>query len=143
IGQALNQPIIQESGFLRETEHPTAGKIKVLGSPLRFRGLFEELRVDPPPLLGEHTREVLGNMAGLDDAAVTRLITAGVIATPEQAVTKIRAEEIEPSVADGPMAIEIKPGEMRDTFLRRDEAEGAELIATGGPADSPRVSTKN
>ena len=30
----------------------------------------------PPPLLGEHTREVLV-AAGLDDAAVTELITAG------------------------------------------------------------------
>ncbi len=143
IGQALNQPIIQESGFVRETEHPTAGKIKVPGSPLRFRGLFEELRVDPPPLLGEHTREVLENLAGLDDAAVTRLITAGVIATPEEAVTKIRDEEIKPSVADGPMALEIDPGEVLDTLLGRDEAEGAGLIATGGLADSPSVSTKN
>ena len=143
IGQALNQPIIQESGFLRETAHPTAGKIKVPGSPLRFRGLYEELRVEPPPLLGEHTREVLGNLAGLDDAAVTRLITAGVVATPEQAATKICAEELKPSVADGPMALEIDPGEVLDTLLGRNEGEGAGLIATGGPVDSAGVSTKN
>jgi crotonobetainyl-CoA:carnitine CoA-transferase CaiB-like acyl-CoA transferase len=99
IGQALNQPIIRESGFVKETLHPTAGTVKVLGSPLRFPGSYEATAVDPPPLLGEHTRAVLGNLIGLDDAEITRLIAAAVIATPQEALKKNRASEANPGRA--------------------------------------------
>jgi len=81
IGQALEQPAIRASGFVRETEHPTAGKVRIAGSPLRFPGNYDQTPFDPPPRLGEHTQEVLGSLAGLDRAAIERLIASGVIAT--------------------------------------------------------------
>ncbi len=82
IGEALNQPAVVASGFVRETRHPTAGTVKVVGSPLRFHGRYDECPVDPPPLLGEHTREVLRSIAGLEDPDIERLIAAGIVATP-------------------------------------------------------------
>jgi crotonobetainyl-CoA:carnitine CoA-transferase CaiB-like acyl-CoA transferase len=82
IGEALNQPVVKETGFVRETQHPTAGPVKVVGSPLRFPGRYDECPVDPPPLLGEHTREVLRTLAGLDDAAIDQLVASGIAAVP-------------------------------------------------------------
>ena len=80
IGDALNQPVVQASGFVRETMHPTAGLVKVLGSPLRFPGRYDECAITPPPLLGEHTREILTTLAGLGDSDVDALAAAGVVA---------------------------------------------------------------
>jgi crotonobetainyl-CoA:carnitine CoA-transferase CaiB-like acyl-CoA transferase len=87
IGEALSQPAVVASGFVRETLHPTAGPVKVVGSPLRFPGRYEECPVDPPPLLGEHTREVLRSVAGLDESEIERLVAAGVAATPQDTQT--------------------------------------------------------
>ncbi len=84
IGQAVNQPIVRERGFVKELQHPTAGTVKVIGSPLRFEGRYEEPRLEPPPLLGEHTRAVLGSLIGLSDAEIERLIREKVIAVSVQ-----------------------------------------------------------
>ena len=83
IGEALNQPVVRASGFVRETRHPTAGTVKMVSSPLRFPGRYDECPLDPPPLLGEHTREVLRSLAGMEDSAIEQLIAAGIIATPD------------------------------------------------------------
>ena len=84
IGQALNQPIVRERGFVKELRHPTAGTVKVIGNPLRFEGKYEDSRLEPPPLLGEHTREVLGSLIGLSDTEIERLIAEKVIAVNHQ-----------------------------------------------------------
>jgi formyl-CoA transferase/CoA:oxalate CoA-transferase len=79
IGQALEQDVVRTRGFVKETHHPTAGTLKVVGSPLRYPGCYDEQPLDPPPLLGEHTREVLQALAGLDAAEIERLIKMNVI----------------------------------------------------------------
>ncbi|SHH64961.1 CaiB/BaiF CoA transferase family protein [Pollutimonas bauzanensis] len=58
-----------------EVPHPVEGNIKVLGFPVKLGSTPQQIR-RPPPLLGEHTREVLKE-AGLDDAAVAGLRTRG------------------------------------------------------------------
>lgn len=80
IGQALNQAIVRERGFVKEMQHPTAGTVKVVGNPLRFEGRYEETRLEPPPLLGQHTREVLGSLIGLSEEEIEKLIANRVIA---------------------------------------------------------------
>ena len=52
VSQAFNSPQIQERGLLWECEHPTAGKIKLVGSPMRFSETPTRL-YKAPPLLGE------------------------------------------------------------------------------------------
>jgi crotonobetainyl-CoA:carnitine CoA-transferase CaiB-like acyl-CoA transferase len=102
IGQAVNQPIVRERGFLKEVQHPTAGPVKVLGTPLRFEGRYEAPPLEPPPLLGEHTREVLGSLIGLSDDELERLIKAKVIAPAREHTSAQRS----PTAASGTHNVE-------------------------------------
>jgi crotonobetainyl-CoA:carnitine CoA-transferase CaiB-like acyl-CoA transferase len=55
-----------------EIDHPTAGRINLVNSPLKMR---ESTLAPPkaPPLFGEHTELVLGERLHLDAAAISRL----------------------------------------------------------------------
>ena len=57
LDEALNDPHVQHRGMVVELEHPL-GTLKVLGSPLRLSETPVTYR-RRPPLLGEHTEEVL------------------------------------------------------------------------------------
>jgi formyl-CoA transferase len=58
--QVLDEdPHVQARGMVQEIDHPVEGKVRVLGSPVRMSGTPARLRRHPP-LLGEHTAEVLG-----------------------------------------------------------------------------------
>jgi crotonobetainyl-CoA:carnitine CoA-transferase CaiB-like acyl-CoA transferase len=57
-------------------EHPTIGALELIGSPIRTAGMPDPA---PPPLLGQHTREVLRE-CGLADAEVEELAARGAIA---------------------------------------------------------------
>jgi crotonobetainyl-CoA:carnitine CoA-transferase CaiB-like acyl-CoA transferase len=57
--------------------HPTAGTVPQIRSPMRFTEA--ELAFDrAPPLLGQHTNEVLAGI-GYDDARIAQLARDGVI----------------------------------------------------------------
>ena len=57
--------------------HPT-GPMRLVASPLRLSATPPEYR-NAPPLLGEHTDEVLGGLLGLDGAAIAKLRADGVV----------------------------------------------------------------
>ena len=52
VREALSDVPVQERGFVWECEHPTAGPIKLLGSPINLSDTPTRL-YDAPPLLGE------------------------------------------------------------------------------------------
>lgn len=52
VSRAFNNPHIEERGFVWGCEHPTAGPIKLVGSPMRFSATPTRL-YKAPPLLGE------------------------------------------------------------------------------------------
>ncbi|MGA8941290.1 MAG: CoA transferase [Thermoactinomyces sp.] len=58
LDQVFSDPQIKARELLVEMEHPTAGKIPLVGSPLKFSRTPVSYR-NPPPLLGEHTKEIL------------------------------------------------------------------------------------
>jgi crotonobetainyl-CoA:carnitine CoA-transferase CaiB-like acyl-CoA transferase len=58
VAEILAHPQVAELGLVQSVAHPTAGTIPQLGSPLDFSETPAAIR-RPPPLLGEHTREVL------------------------------------------------------------------------------------
>jgi crotonobetainyl-CoA:carnitine CoA-transferase CaiB-like acyl-CoA transferase len=59
-------------------EHPVAGKLDLVASPLRLEKTPPEYRL-PPPLLGQHTDEILAEMLELDGAARAKLRETGII----------------------------------------------------------------
>lgn len=61
--QALEDPQVAHRGLVRELEHPTSGKIRVVGPPWRMSSTRTQIK--PPPLLGQHTAEVLHEWLGM------------------------------------------------------------------------------
>lgn len=56
--QVFNDPQVQHLGLHQKVEHPTIGELDLTGIPYRFSATPGEIRL-PPPLLGQHTEEVL------------------------------------------------------------------------------------
>ena len=77
VGEALEAPEIRYRGMVREVEHPTAGTISMLASPLKLSGT-PTADLQAPPLLGQHTDEVLAT-AGYDAAAIASLRNDGIV----------------------------------------------------------------
>src|SRR5439155_23521117 len=58
--------------------HPRAGRVRVLGVPIRLHATPGRVRL-APPVLGQHTDAVLGSLAGLTRAEIAGLRRDGVI----------------------------------------------------------------
>lgn len=58
IPEVFDEPQVQHRGMLRELAHPTAGRVPQVVSPLNFANAALSF-ARPPPLLGEHTEEIL------------------------------------------------------------------------------------
>ena len=78
IGQVFADPQIQHRRMAVHTPHALAPDLRVVGSPLHFSETPIE-RYVAPPMLGEHTFEVLGRELGLDRARLEALRADGVI----------------------------------------------------------------
>jgi crotonobetainyl-CoA:carnitine CoA-transferase CaiB-like acyl-CoA transferase len=78
IDEALGDPQIAAREMVAHVPHPTIGSLPVLGIPVKLSDTPGAIR-SAPPLLGQHTRTVLKDDAGLTDEAIDRLSTARVI----------------------------------------------------------------
>ena len=78
IDRVFADPQVLARQMLVEMEHPKVGKFKVVGSPLKLSATPPQYRI-PPPLLGEHTEEVLRNVLGYDKEKIARLREAKAI----------------------------------------------------------------
>jgi crotonobetainyl-CoA:carnitine CoA-transferase CaiB-like acyl-CoA transferase len=61
IGDMLADPQVAAREMVLEVDHPRAGRVKTLGTPVKFSDTPGSVR-RPAPLLGEHTREVLDEL---------------------------------------------------------------------------------
>ena len=77
IAQLLDHPHTQASGIIVEYEHQTAGRLKGVGHPVLIDGAERHAGL-PPPMLGQHTDDVLGEM-GLSPETISELRRARVI----------------------------------------------------------------
>jgi crotonobetainyl-CoA:carnitine CoA-transferase CaiB-like acyl-CoA transferase len=67
----LHDPHLEAVGFWRMVEHPTEGTLRLPANPIQLSASPASIRL-PPPVLGQHTAEVLREF-GYDDAAIERL----------------------------------------------------------------------
>jgi crotonobetainyl-CoA:carnitine CoA-transferase CaiB-like acyl-CoA transferase len=74
VSEVIRHPQVQHRGMLDRFEHPLLGTWPALAPAIRF-GEREELA--PPPLLGEHTEQVLREVLGYGDARLEELRGAG------------------------------------------------------------------
>ena len=63
--------------FHERVEHAVVGKVPLPGLPFRYASVERWIR-SGPPLLGEHNREILGEL-GVDEAEIERLIASEVV----------------------------------------------------------------
>ncbi|MGZ8154603.1 MAG: CaiB/BaiF CoA transferase family protein [Burkholderiales bacterium] len=77
IDRILADPQIDALGLLKTLRHPTSGPVRVVGAPFHLSADETQPRL-PPPLLGEHTQEVLRKVLSLPDAEIAALGARGV-----------------------------------------------------------------
>ncbi|WP_079978625.1 CaiB/BaiF CoA transferase family protein [Halolamina sediminis] len=75
--EAFDDPQAEARGMVQRVTHPTAGEIELPGSPMQFSEYAATARRHPP-LLGEHTEEVLAEL-GYSEATIERLDADGVV----------------------------------------------------------------
>jgi glutaryl-CoA transferase len=78
IAQVFAEPQVAARGVRIEVDHPVAGKLPMVASPMHFSATALEHKI-PPPLLGEHTEQVLRELLGKSPAEIARLREAGVL----------------------------------------------------------------
>ena len=72
IDQVVNDPHIQERQMFVDVSHPEAGKLRVVGTPMKFSRT--PCRIEKAcPDLGEHTEEILTTWLGLSDEEIEKL----------------------------------------------------------------------
>jgi crotonobetainyl-CoA:carnitine CoA-transferase CaiB-like acyl-CoA transferase len=78
VAEALENAQVEARGLLLDVDHPRAGRGRYVGSPIGLDGAGRGSR-RPPPLLGQHTDEVLREWLGLAAAEVADLRRGGVV----------------------------------------------------------------
>ncbi|MDP6086066.1 MAG: CoA transferase [Nitrospinota bacterium] len=78
LDQVLTHPQVLARDMVVEVDHPVAGKTKLTGAPVKLSDTPAEIRT-PPPLLGEHTDEVLTEVLGLSASEIEALRAGGVV----------------------------------------------------------------
>jgi len=77
LDEVFSDPVVRHLGLIAEIDHPTAGRVRAPGIPVRLSGTPPSVRT-PPPLLGEHTDEVLREL-GYSDLEIGTLKRDGAI----------------------------------------------------------------
>ena len=70
--QVFEDPQIKHRELVKTVEHPLAGAMSVVGNPLNFSETPVEYN-RAPPLLGQHTDEILREVLGMDAPEIARL----------------------------------------------------------------------
>jgi crotonobetainyl-CoA:carnitine CoA-transferase CaiB-like acyl-CoA transferase len=76
--QVFQEPQAIARGLRLELDHPIAGKVSLVRSPMRFSETPVEHEA-PPPTLGQHTEEILRRVLELGDAQIAKLRADGIV----------------------------------------------------------------
>lgn len=75
VGEALSDPQTLSRALVVEMEHPTLKTVRSIANPIRLENQPAVYRF-PPPLLGEHNRQILGEL-GFPDAELEHALQTG------------------------------------------------------------------
>ncbi|RKO84335.1 CoA-transferase family III domain-containing protein, partial [Blyttiomyces helicus] len=77
IRQTFDLPQVKHRNMIAEVDHPKSGKIRLTGIPVKFSGTPSSIR-RPPPMLGEHTADVLRE-SGYSEVEIEGFVRDGVV----------------------------------------------------------------
>ena len=80
IDKVVADPQVAARDMIVEVDHPTIGRLRMAGLPIKLSENPGSVKT-PPPLLGEHTRQVLAGL-GLSQERIDALVQSGVIGVP-------------------------------------------------------------
>jgi crotonobetainyl-CoA:carnitine CoA-transferase CaiB-like acyl-CoA transferase len=78
VAEVCESEHLKARGMIVRLPHPTAGTVTVLGVPVRLHATPGAVTA-PPPVLGQHTEQVLRRVLGLRPAAIAHLRRTGAI----------------------------------------------------------------
>src|SRR5262249_20488999 len=78
IAQVFGDPQVQHRAMAVAVDHPTAGPVRLPGIPVKFATTPARVQ-GPPPVLGEHTAQVLARVLGLTGAEIADLREPGAL----------------------------------------------------------------
>jgi crotonobetainyl-CoA:carnitine CoA-transferase CaiB-like acyl-CoA transferase len=76
VDQVFKAPQVLHREMLVQVEHPRAGTVRMAGIPVKFSATPASVRL-PPPLLGQHTEEVLASWLGMGSEEINELKKRG------------------------------------------------------------------
>ena len=76
--RVFDHPQIKPRNMVVEVKHPTAEKLKVIGVPVKYSETPGSVRL-PPPLLGQHTQEILSRLLHYSEEEIEVFRREGVV----------------------------------------------------------------
>ncbi len=74
----FSDPQVRHRGMISEVEHPSIDGLRLTGAPIKFSATPTKVSL-PPPLLGEHTDEILAELLGRAPQDIEALRQEGVV----------------------------------------------------------------
>ncbi|WP_423681095.1 CaiB/BaiF CoA transferase family protein [Undibacterium sp. WLHG33] len=78
LDDVFNDPQVKARGMQITLPHPTAGSVKLVGNPMKLSATPPDYQ-SPPPLLGQHTDQILKSVLEYDDEQLSQLRQRGII----------------------------------------------------------------
>jgi crotonobetainyl-CoA:carnitine CoA-transferase CaiB-like acyl-CoA transferase len=78
LAQVFDHPQVKERGMRIDVPHPLSGTVPLVGSPIKM-SLTPPMPTTAPPMLGQHTREVLLEHLAIDESRYMELKAKGIV----------------------------------------------------------------
>jgi len=75
--EAINHPVARERNMVQTLTHPAAGEVDVISNA--YKSTTWQVQATLAPALGEHTRQILQDLVGLQPADIESLLANGVL----------------------------------------------------------------
>ncbi|MDP6876141.1 MAG: CoA transferase, partial [Alphaproteobacteria bacterium] len=78
VGEACESETLKQRGMIWKMQHPTAGEVSNIANPIELTGTPFAAPA-PPPILGEHTEDILADLLGFPADKIAALKDQGSI----------------------------------------------------------------